>query len=126
MEILVGFLLFQFSVYGLACAIAVLKIGQYIFGQGYCFKDDCRDPRHPKELRRLLGKIPYLGDLFYCPPCLAFWIGVAFSRYLFSPASRYVSGPWWQPALVDALAACGISWLLHARVMREIEGLKKM
>jgi hypothetical protein len=113
--------LFILAVYGLSNAIAVLKIGQYFFGIGYCRERDCPSGKHPKDKRRFLGRIPYLGDLFYCPPCLAFWIGMAGSVYIFSPAAEFV-GVWWKAMIVDGLAACGAVYLAH--VGAELMGYK--
>jgi len=120
--ILVKLILFLLAVYGFANAIAVLKIGQYIFGHRHCDDKDCKAPGHPREKRKFLGRIPYLGDLFYCPPCIAFWFGVAFSFYVFSPAADFTLVPW-KAALTDGFAACGMIWLLHAWSMRTIEGI---
>lgn len=119
---LVSLILFLFAVYGLSNAIAVLKIGQYIFGLGHCTEKDCKAPGHPREKRKFLGRIPYLGDLFYCPPCLAFWIGMAFSLAVFSPASQFTNVQW-KAVITDGLAASGMIWLLHAWAMRTIEGI---
>ena len=104
--------LFILAVYGLSNAIAVLKIGQFMFGQSHCRKKDCTAPRHPLETRKGLGRIPYLGDLFYCPPCLAFWIGMAASWWIFSPA-RLLVDIHWKAAVVDGLAASGAVWIIH-------------
>jgi hypothetical protein len=108
----IKWLLFTFAVYGLANAISVLKIGQFIFGIGYCKDKYCVDDGHPKEGRRLLGKIPYLGDLFYCPPCVAFWVGMGMSWLILSPASEVVSLKW-QAMVVDGLSASGWVYLIH-------------
>lgn len=114
---------FLLAVYGLATAIAVLKIGKFIFGDGYCAEDGCPDPRHPTDRRKLLGRIPYLGDLFYCPPCLSFWIGMACSAYVISP-SRAVCAVWWQAMVLDGLMACGASWILFVTTERLAKDLE--
>lgn len=113
---------FVVAVYGLANAIAVLKIGQFLFGIGYCKDKNCTESGHPKEGRRLIGKIPYLGDLFYCPPCIAFWVGMAGSALAFSPASEWAP-VWWKAMIVDGLAASGIAYLLHMTAERLSHGL---
>lgn len=100
------------AIFGLATAIAVLKFGQFFFGIGHCPTKDCKAQGHPKELRRFLGRIPYVGDLFYCPPCLAFWFGVGISLAIVSP-SRFVIASVWQAAFMDGLLASGAIWLLH-------------
>lgn len=125
MRALFGFILFLLSVYGLANAIAVLKIGQFFFGKGFCHEKDCKEPRHPFDKRKFLGRIPYIGELFYCPPCLGFWIGMAFSLLVFSPASEFSPIPW-KSTVTDGLAASGAIWLFHAWAMRTIEGIAEI
>ncbi len=117
--------LFLMSVHALATAIAVLKIGRFIFGKGHCDQKECLALGHPKEHRRFLGRIPYVGDLFYCTPCLAFWIGMAASAYVVSPARR-VCPFWWQAMIMDGLAACAVSWILFlvaARLAQGVDGI---
>lgn len=109
--------LFLLAVFGLANAIATLKIGRWIFGEGYCDKEGCKAEGHPKEKRRFLGRIPHLGDLFYCAACLAFWIGMAMSYWLMSPASAFCPVKWGATA-IDGLAACGATWLLYLKAER--------
>ena len=118
-------ILFFLSVYGLANAIAVLKIGRYFLGSGTCYEKDCTALDHPLDKRRGLGTVPYLGDLLYCPPCLAFWIGLLFSLLLISPASTVIDNRF-RAALVDALAACAITYLAHVimeRTAKDVETL---
>jgi hypothetical protein len=110
------------SVYGLATAITVLKIGRFIFGQGYCDKKECPDRGHPYELRKFLGRIPYIGDLFYCPPCVAFWVGVIVSAKVVSPAMA-VCPVWWQAMILDGLMACGVTWILFLFTKKLERGL---
>lgn len=103
MRELTGCLVFAFAVYGLANAVAVLKIGRMIFGT--------------REARKFLGRIPYLGDLFYCPPCVGFWVGMAFSVCLMSAASPFTS-VWWKAMLLDGFAASGLVYLAHVTAER--------
>lgn len=114
--------IFLMSVHGLATAIAVLKIGRFVFGEGYCEKEKCPEARHPYELRKFLGRIPKLGDLFYCTPCLAFWIGMGFSWKILSPA-RLVCPIWWQAMVIDGLMACAVSWVLFVVTKKTAQGL---
>lgn len=114
--------IFLAAVYGLSTAIAVLKIGQHIFGLGHCPNKECSHKGHPKELRRFLGRIPVLGDLFYCPPCLAFWIGSMLSLFVLSPSSLVVPVRGFSAAL-DGLMACGVVWLLHVSAEKLAHGL---
>jgi hypothetical protein len=119
-----AFVLYLLAVHGLANAIAFLKVGRWIFGTGYCEKEECSAPGHPKEGRRFLARIPHLGDLFFCPPCLSFWIGIVFSRLAFSPLLLLVplSIPWWKAAVLDGLAASAFSFFAHIAAQRTIFG----
>lgn len=103
MKELVKLALFVLVVYGLANAIAVLKIGRYFIGT--------------VTDRKFLGRVPYLGDLLYCPPCVAFWIGMAFSWGLLSPASDWIA-VWWKAMIMDGLAASGAIYLVHVTAER--------
>ncbi len=103
--------LYVLSVFGLANAIAVLKIGRYFFGRERCREENCPHPRHPYDLRRFLGRIPYVGDLFYCTACLGFWIGMAFSKAAYSVSSLLIERPW-LATVSDGLIACAGCWLL--------------
>lgn len=113
--------LFFLSVYGLANAFT-LKIGQFVFGKSRCSKKDCTAPGHPKETRKFLGRIPYLGDLFYCVACLSCWIGMAESAWFLSPASE-ICPVRWKAIVIDGLAAAGVSWILLVWTERQADGL---
>jgi len=93
------------AVYGLANAIAVLKAGALI--------------------RKAVAKVPVLSDFVKCPPCLSFWIGMAVSAWVLSPASQ-VCAPGWRPIVIDGLAASGIVWLLHVAAERTAFGLDNL
>lgn len=111
MHELIGFALFVLAVYGLSNAMAVLKIGQFFFGVSHCKEDGCPAPSHPHDKRRFLGRIPWFGEMFYCPPCLAFWIGMLASQVIMSPAGMFIA-IWWKGMIVDGLVASAIAWLL--------------
>jgi len=99
--------IFLLAVYGLANAVAVLKIGRYFIGT--------------HKARKGLGRIPYFGDMLYCPPCQAFWYGMAFSKYALSPSREYVVAqgqPLWTSVIMDGLAACAVAYLLHVLAER--------
>lgn len=145
---------FLLSVYGLANAIAMLKIGCYFFGDPtdeiilengtkiawktladngggdhYKVSDfrgrewELKKSDVSRVLRRKgLGRIPYVGDLFYCPACLSFWIGMAASLWIVSPAAQ-VCPVWWKAMLLDGFMACAASWLFHAVSMRLTHGV---
>jgi hypothetical protein len=144
---------FLLAVYGLANAIAMLKIGVYFFGDpvdevvlGTGAKISWKkladkgefyevlDLRERKwELKKLevdrvlarkgLGRIPYIGEMFYCPACLSFWIGMATSVWIVSPAVQ-VCQVWWKAMLLDGFMACAASWLLHVIAMRMTKGIE--
>jgi hypothetical protein len=114
---ILSLVIYALAVYGLANAIAVLKIGRYFFGQGYCKAIDCVHENHPHELRRGLGRIPYAGDVFYCPPCIAFWIGVAGSKWVLSPAAVLVDARW-KSILLDGLLASAVTYIAHVVMER--------
>jgi hypothetical protein len=120
---LVGLAIFLLAVYGLSNAIAVLKIGRYFLGEGYCHEEGCPSPRHPKDLRKGLGRIPYLGDLFYCPPCLAFWLGMGASHFMLSPAAAFVAVPW-KGMVADGLAASAAAWIVYTWTEKNALGTK--
>lgn len=101
MTTLVGLALFLLAVYGVANAVVVLKTR--------------------KVFEALFGKIPILRDLIKCPPCVAFWVGMACSLWIFSPASMFCPR-WWAAMLVDGFAAVGAIWLLHLKAERLAEG----
>lgn len=117
--------IYTLAVFGLASAIAVLKIGRYFLGTCQCDKKECDHPRHPYETRKFVGRIPYVGDLFYCPPCLGFWLGMAISVGIVSPSALVVEA-WWKAMLLDGLVAVGIVWILHVAVMRLASWEKKL
>lgn len=97
MNNLVALGLFLLAVYGVANAVAVLKT-RLVF-------------------EFLFGKIPILKDLIKCPPCIAFWVGLACSRWVLSPASGFCQ-KWWMAMLVDGFTALAGVWLLHLKAER--------
>jgi hypothetical protein len=124
MRELIGLSIFVLAVYGLTNAIAILKIGRFLFGVGQCNEEGCPELKHPLDKRKFLGRLPWLGDLFYCPPCVAFWIGMLASKMLFSPAATFVAIPGmaWRGTIVDGLAASGAVWLLYTWTEKNIVG----
>lgn len=114
---MIPLILFFLAVYGLASALTVLKFGRYFFGTVQCDKKECQQKGHPKETRKFLGKIPFFGDIFYCPPCISFYLGMIFSVFLFSP-SRGLVPVWWKAMLLDGLAAVAFSYLAHVTAER--------
>lgn len=117
--------LFALAVFGLASAVTVLKIGRYFFGTSHCEEKECQNSKHPYETRKFLGRIPYFGDLFYCPPCLGFWLGMGTSVWILSPSQELIE-VWWKAMLLDGCVAVGIVWILHVAVMRMAAMEKKL
>ncbi len=107
---MLALVVFLMAVYGLANALTVLKFGRYFFGTW------------KKEDRKFLGKIPFFGDIFYCPPCISFYIGMAVSIWFLSP-SRVMVPIWWKAAILDGLAAVAFSYLAHATAEKLTHGL---
>jgi hypothetical protein len=97
MKEVAAIILFLLAVFGVANAVAVLKT-RLVF-------------------EALFGRIWILKDLIKCPPCIAFWTGMACSKFLLSPASAWC-GKWWAAMLVDGFAALGAVWLLHLKAER--------
>lgn len=131
---MLALVLFTGAAYGLANAFT-LKIGRFFFGEALCDKEGCTASNHPLEKRKGLGRIPYLGEIFYCPPCLAMWIGVGLSLLFFSPTMLAVEHPALagtafssirhpaQAALVDGLFASGTTWFIHVLAEKNADGL---
>jgi hypothetical protein len=92
-----GFVVFVFAVWGLANAIGVLKVG------------------HP--IREFLKNTPVLKDLFRCPACLGFWMGMAASWFLFSPSLSCFPKDFPDSKVaamvVDGLVCSGANWILY-------------
>ena len=127
---MVPLVIFLLAIYGLASALTVLKFGRYFFGVGYCGGGDCPDEKCPKEAarkgskehRRFLGRLPFFGDIFYCPPCISFYLGMAMSVFILSPSKDLVP-VWWKAMLLDGLAAVAFSYLAHAAAEKLTHGL---
>lgn len=147
-------IIFILAVYGLANALAYLKIGIYLFGDPVdelTLKDGRkiawkslvdkgtvieiedhegrRTPFMKEEIRKIekrrgLGRIPYVGAVFYCPACLAFWIGMAASLWFLSPATL-VCPIRWKAMILDGLTACAAAWLLHAIALRMLHKVEE-
>ena len=107
---MVSVAIFVLAVYGLASALTVLKFGRYFFGT------------YEADKRKFLGKIPFFGDIFYCPPCISFYIGMAVSVFFLSP-SRTMVPVWWKAMILDGLMAVAFSYLAHAAAERLTHGL---
>jgi hypothetical protein len=114
--------IFLLAVYGLANSIAVLKAGKMV--------------RNPLEALSdfwagSLWGLPwrFLTALVKCPPCLSFWIGIAGSWWVLSPSMDFIVAHGkepWVAAIVDGLAACGASWILHVAAMRMCIGIENI
>lgn len=100
--LMIKLILFFLAVYGLANAIAVLKTRLVV--------------------QAIFGRIPILKDLIKCPPCLSFWIGMAFSYFCFSPSFEFMKNAG-AAVVVDGLAASGFTWIIHVTAERIAFGL---
>lgn len=142
-------IIFLLAVYGLANAIAMLKIGCYFFGdptdevvlktgskipwkilsdKGNRLEVDGKTELLKSDVRQVLrrkglGRIPYVGEMFYCPACLSFWIGMTTSFWILSPAAQVVHVQW-KAVLLDGFMACAASWLLHTIAMKLMHGVE--
>lgn len=85
-------LLFLLGVYGVSNAVAMLKVGA--------------------PVRWLFRRVPGVRDVVECPVCLSFWLGLAASVWVASPAGG-LGLPGWRAPLLDAAAACGFSYVAH-------------
>lgn len=92
-----GLTVFVLAVWGLANAIGVLKVG--------------------KPIREFLKDTPVLKDLFRCPACLGFWMGMGASWFVFSPSlsciSREFPDPRFAAMVADGLVCSGVNWFLY-------------
>lgn len=90
-------IIFLLSVYGVANAVVVLKT-RLVF-------------------HAVLGRVWIVKDMILCPPCVGFWTGIVFGRWILSPASFYgcagIPG-----LLLDGFSALGAVWLLHLKAER--------
>src|SRR4029077_14465593 len=120
---MLSLVIFVLAVYGLASALTVLKFGRYFFGVGYCGGKDCLDAKCAKDdaqkgskaHRKFLGRLPFFGDVFYCPPCISFYIGMGVSVFMLSP-SRTLVPIWCKAMFLDGLVAVAFSYLAHVTV----------
>lgn len=72
--------------------------------------------------RALLGWIPVVRGVAYCPACFAFWAAVVASRFALSPSSLVIEEPA-VAALFDGFLGSGSTWLLHAAQERLTHGV---
>ncbi len=94
--------LFVLAVYGLSNGATVLKA---------------------KAITRvLLGKIPVVRGIAYCPACFAFWAAGAASLFVLSPSSAVIEDRW-LAALCDSFVGSGSTWILHALQERLTHGV---
>ena len=103
-----GLLLFLLSAWGLANAIAVLKVGLPIRKLATMI-----GPFYIKDgLGAAFEKRSIWMDLLGCPPCLAFWIGLAQSFLAYSPAGWYTDMRV-AAVFMDGCACSGVAWGFH-------------
>lgn len=100
-----AFIVFLFAVYGMSNAIAHLKVGA--------------------PIRLAFSKIPILSQLVQCTTCVSFWIGLAVSAFVLSPAAL-IATPGWRSILLDGLAASGFTYLVYVASERLADGLEHL
>lgn len=118
--------IFLLSIYGFASAIATLGIGQPIRALA-----EKIGPRWTKRWKNADGSTgEYVTTFWYalvtCPACLSYWIGQAFSLWLFSPSislihhaqARYLA------AEVDGFMACGVSFAIHYLSVESVHAIQ--
>lgn len=98
--------MFFLAVYGLANAISILKVGRPIR-----WLAERVPPWYLVEKDGVTVRRSFATDLMSCPPCVSFWIGLAASFFIWSPASLWAKMP--EAAFVDGLACTAITWILH-------------
>ncbi len=72
--------------------------------------------------RALLGKIPVVRGIAYCPACFAFWAAGAASLFVLSPSSAVIEDRW-LAVLCDASMGSGSTWILHTLQERLTHGV---
>lgn len=72
--------------------------------------------------RALLGHIPVVRGIAYCPACFAFWAAVAASIFALSPSSAVIENRW-AAALFDGFIGSGSTWILHTIQERLTHGV---
>ncbi len=72
--------------------------------------------------RTLLGKIPVVRGVAYCPACFAFWAAGAASLFVLSPSSAVIEDRWFA-ALCDAFIGSGSTWIFHTVQERLTHGV---
>lgn len=58
-------------------------------------------------------KLHFLSDLFNCPMCLGFWIGIGLSLLLYSPTAHYLSIIPIISAVADGFISSGTCWIIY-------------
>ncbi|OGT59003.1 MAG: hypothetical protein A3E01_18560 [Gammaproteobacteria bacterium RIFCSPHIGHO2_12_FULL_63_22] len=117
MILLLAALLYFGSVYGLATVLGLLHAGGWF--------------------RAILRRVPVMGKMCWalpkdnpddpdektiwlcCVTCLSPWIALAWSNILYSPTDLILGAllpgfAWWKSCIVDAFAACGVSYILYS------------
>lgn len=101
-ERMLTLLIFVLAVYGLSNGATVLKARVVT--------------------RFLLGRIPVVRGIAYCPACFAFWAAGVASILVLSPSSAVVEDRW-LAALVDSFVGSGSTWILHTVQERLTHGV---
>jgi len=98
-------LVFILAVYGLAAAITTLRIGEVL-------RDWLASKLWPKRLA------DEAGYFLHCPACVGFWIGMAFSYWLYGGPVSLITGGLLPEVILDGLVACAGCWIIHVSLCK--------
>ena len=104
--------LFFAAVYGTAASIALLHVGspvRFLF----TLIDTKLFPSSWAEFIPASQRGGPIRKLVHCPACLSFWIALAASILVYSPAGHHLGLPVIPRVIVDSLASVGIIFCVH-------------
>ena len=101
-------LLFYAAVYGAAASIALLHVGSPIR-----YLATVIDRRLFPSMSDSPARGGPIKVLFHCPACLSFWISLAASIFVYSPAWAHFGVPLIPRLIVDSLSSTGIIFCVH-------------
>ena len=91
---MLNLLLFSLIAFGLTTIITISKIGH--------FWRQLAEKTHKK-----------LGELFRCPMCMGFWVGLALSFWISPTAQLFYNTNILRQLLLDGILGSSVSWLLY-------------
>jgi len=104
--------LFFAAVYGTAASIALLHVGspvRFLF----TLIDTKLFPSLWADFIPASQRGGPIRKLVHCPACLSFWIALAASILVYSPAGHHLGLPVIPRVIVDSLASVGIIFCVH-------------